>query len=188
MDTRDMNISMDLRPAVPMDRKTCPRHLNAIILCENSLVAFRNAPQLLTRFGEHSDLQPRTWTFDALSVPSTRAAALQTARDAGVILVSAQGDADLPSTVQSFLRQAVNSRPELPKPIALLTGASTDSTPSSSNVGRHLRHLAKSTGTEFFVLAPPPPEAAIPRDNGAAPDESTPATKPTPRRHWGINE
>jgi hypothetical protein len=184
MDTRDMNICMELRSRGTTDGKTSPRHLNAILLCENSPIAFQNAPQLLTRFGEHLDIHPRTWTFDALSIPTSRAAALQTAREAGVILVSAQADADLPSSVRSFLKQAVATRPELPKPIALLAAAAPDTPAAASNVSRDLRRLATSAGTEFFVLAA--------RDSSSSPDSparSVPSElAPTSQRHWGINE
>ena len=178
-----MNTGMDLRPLSAPDRKACAQRLKAIVLCENSRVAFQNAPQLLTRFGEH----PRTWTFDALSVPTTRAAALQTAQGAAVILVTVQGNANLPSTVQSFLRQAVSARPDLPKPIALLTASNGDSQSSLSNVGQDLRRLADSAGTEFFEIASgnPPKQSDLPGLNSP---ERSPSTTPPPKRHWGINE
>jgi hypothetical protein len=184
MDKRKMNLSMDLRPLCAMDRNASARRLNAIVLCENSMVAFQNAPHLPTRFGEN----PRTWTFAALSVPTTRAAALQTAREAGVILVTAQGDSNLPSTVRSFLRQAVTAQPELPKPIALLTVSSAEGPSSASNVGRDLRRLATSTGTEFFEIAPRQSPAADISGNGLARAEVGQSPTPPPRRHWGINE
>jgi hypothetical protein len=182
MDKREMNTSMDLRPLAATDRKACSQRLNAIVLCENSAVAYQNAPELLTRFGEH----PRTWTFDALSVPTTRAAALQTARDAGVILVTAQGDSNLPSTVRSFLRQAVATSPELPKPIALLTMSKAEgpTSASASNVGRDLQRLANSAGTEFFEIAPrQAPKTADVAGNGFVQPEASQSP-----RHWGINE
>ena len=185
MDTRDMNTSMELRPPVATDRKACLRQLNAIILCEDGGGAFQNAPHLLMRFGEHLDIHPKTWTFESLNVPTSRAAALQTAREAGVILVSAQDDAELPSSVQNFLRQAVATRPELPKPIALLTESNADSGPLTSQVSRKLRRLANSAGTEFFVLAPPD----APSQFANSPTRSDPsASAATSQRHWGINE
>jgi len=155
-----------------------------MILCEGA-TNFSDPPDLLDRLGEHLAVPPKTWTFAALQIPTTRAAALQTAREAGVIVVSAQSNSDLPNSVQTFLQQALARRPELPAPIALLAESKSDAS-AASNVSRKLRRLANSAGTEFFVLAPP--DTASSAKNPSGHSDAPPSIGATRQRHWGINE
>ena len=169
------------------DSKEGTRQLNLekpweVVIFYDDVSAGRRAMQTLEKANHPSvqaaELYPSLWRFDHLEVPEWQAAAVVDARQAGLIIISASREGDLPATVLESIECSRPWKAGVSGALMALLGPPGKLDEPDSPRIRRLRNLAEKAGRSFLV-----PTTPIAAESGAAAEmerhNSPPTAAPT---------
>lgn len=152
--------------------------------------------RLIERFWEQVQFDLGWWKFHYLADPQIAETAGQTAREADLLVVTAENREELPPCVRNWLEKWVVRRPPREAALVALLGHAKGAEAKSLLLYSYLRTVAQRAQLDFLaspgwelVVTEPETTTATETHEGAPPPPLTEhAVQPKPPPHWGINE
>lgn len=168
-----------------------------VVIAYNDLAAARRAMGVLRDLdrglGDAIEFQPLPWSFELLTDPDWREAALRDAISADMLIIATSASGPLPAAVQQWVEFTFTRKQGTDAAIVALFGSREDPDDINSLRVAAVRTAAQRKGLDFFA---PTPRGGI-GGTGQPPPQQPPTLAPLlqevlrghhPPPHWGINE
>jgi hypothetical protein len=139
----------------PSDRYVETKHTFDVVIIYDDRSAAKRAmkffSELVRQFGDEFEFHCEIWRFDWLDLPKVHAAAVLESSVADLLIVAAQGDADLPAPVKDWLNRCIAEKTPGSAGLVAMLESHQSANDIQSRTRQFLQSAANRGGLDFFL-------------------------------------